>query len=452
MNEPSSSNDKEFSNLDENNKVQIDGDGVSKQEKLALYSRSIVMSTSQGLVGPFVSMIALRNMNATGSDIGWLQSIANLLSTFLNPVFGRMSDLLKRRIPFIVISTMTWGVPYIFLYWANSPLAIIGIVAAVNLLFSLGASSWNALQNELFPPQVRARLSSKVFWYNAFGSMIATFFTGIVLTFAFGDIDYQKYILIPVGIGILLSVIGILPFRKIEEPLNNKGREYQPITRKLSESFKLAYRNEPFRKFTIYSMIYSFFWSFAWPLFPIKQISILEATALEIAVLQIFFSLTTLLFVSLGAKLSDSIGRTRLIFFNRICMATFPIFYIFASEVWHLYLIHFIVSSLVIIGMPSVQAYLLDIVPEREGGIYFGIYNMVTGVFLFFGSLVSGYLLDYFETLYGIVLALTISLGIASTGRTLSSFLFLTMKEQKKFPCTFGELVQRFKARRIRNF
>ncbi len=395
-------------------------------------------------------MIAIRKMNASGSDLGWLQSIANLLLTFLNPIFGRMSDILRRRIPFIVISTVSWGIPYIFLYWVKSPISIIIIVALVNLFGSLGVSSWGALQNELFPPRVRAKLSSRVFWYNAFGNMIATFFTGIVLTLVFGDLDYQKYILIPVVLGIVLSAIGVLPFIAIEEPLKKIKKEDQPVSRKLRESFSLSYKNKPFRNFVFFSMIYSFFWSFAWPLFPIKQVIILKASALEIAILNILFSVTTLLFINIGAKISDNVGRTKMIFFSRIIMATFPLLYIFASSVWQLYIIHFIVSSLVTLGMPSVQAYLLDIAPEREGGIYFGIYNMITGLFLFFGSLVSGYLVDYLKISYGIELALTIGLGISFLGRFISSFLFLFMKEQKAFPSSLGQILQQLKLRRIR--
>ncbi|UJG41831.1 MAG: MFS transporter [Candidatus Heimdallarchaeum aukensis] len=434
----------------EKDEMSVEYETIGKKEKLALYSRSIAISVSQGLVGPFVSMIAIRNMNASGSDLGWLQSIANLLLTFLNPIFGRMSDILRKRIPFIVISTVSWGIPYIFLYWVKSPISIIIIVALVNLFGSLGVSSWGALQNELFPPKVRAKLSSKVFWYNAFGSMIATFFTGIVLTLVFGDIDYQKYILIPVVLGIALSAIGILPFIGIEEPLNRIKKEDQPVSRKLKESFSLSYQNKPFRKFVFFSMIYSFFWSFAWPLFPIKQVTILEASALEIAILNILFSVTTLLFINVGAKISDSVGRTKMIFFSRIMMATFPLLYIFASSVWQLYIIHFVVASLVTLGMPSVQAYLLDIAPEREGGIYFGIYNMITGLFLFFGSLFSGYLVDMLRKNSGLEIAITIGLGISFLGRFLTSFLFLFMKEQKTFPSSFGQIVQQLKLRRIR--
>lgn len=93
---------------------------IKKKEERALYSRTIATSTSRGLVQPFVSMIAL-TMGASAGILGWIQSVSNLLSTFLGPIFGRLSDLAKRRIPFVVISTLTWGIPYVLLYWIIDP-------------------------------------------------------------------------------------------------------------------------------------------------------------------------------------------------------------------------------------------------------------------------------------------------------------------------------------------
>ena len=169
---------------------------VKKEEKLALYSRTIAVSTSRGLVQPFVSMIALA-MGASSGLLGWIQSISNLLSTFLSPIFGRFSDKVRKRIPFIVISTITWGIPYAFLYFIDPSFswAIVIVVALVNLIASLGLPAWSALMNELFPKEIRGKLTGRIFWFDAIGSTIATIFTGIVLTRIFKDIDYQLQLL-----------------------------------------------------------------------------------------------------------------------------------------------------------------------------------------------------------------------------------------------------------------
>lgn len=430
---------------------------IKKKEERALYSRSIATSTSRGLVQPFVSMIAL-TMGASAGILGWIQSISNLLSTFMGPIFGRFSDLVKRRIPFVVISTLSWGIPYVLLYWIIDPWIIVLIVALVNLLGSLGIPAFTALQNELFPREVRAKLTGRIFWFDAIGSAIATIVTGIILTIIFNDKGfeleqraeiYQKFILIPIAIGVLISIIGVLPFRKIEEPLKNKSLGEQQITHTLKESFKIIFSNKPFMKFTLIAMVHAIFFSFAWPLFSIFQVSILEVNALQMAFLSISFSIMIILVIRYGAKLSDRFGRTKLIAFNRLILALFPFAYIFASKIWHLYIIHFILAGLIFIGSPSIHSYLLDIVPEREGGVYFGIHSMLVGVCLFLGSLAGGYLTEMFENWFPLIMAVKITLGIAAGGRLLTGLLFLTLKEVKKFPSSWGEvwkhLQKRFK-------
>jgi len=424
-----------------------DAGEFTKKDEIALYSRSIATSTNSGLVQPFVSMIALR-LGATAGILGWIQAVANLLSTFLDPIFGRVSDKLRRRIPFIVISTITWSIPYVFLYWVRAPEVIIIIVACVNILLSLGNPAWGALQNELFPANIRAKLTGRVFWFSSFGSMIATLFTGVILTIAFGDIDFQKYILIPICIGVIISILGVLPFKGVKEPLTRRRAAQVKVDINMFESLKAVFKNKLFTKYLIISCIYALFWSFAWPLFSIKQVNVLNASSLEIAILEIIFALTTVLFITFGAKLSDKIGRIKLIFFSRFCMAIFPLLYIFATEIWHLYLVHFLVASLITFGITSAQAYLLDIIPPKESGTYFGFFTMITGIFFFFGSLMGGYLVEGLQNWYTLSKSLTIVFIIVASARFSISFLFLTLKEYKQFPYSFGELVKSIKLRR----
>ncbi len=421
---------------------------IEKNDKVALFSRTVGLSVSRGFVAPFVSIIAL-SMGAGAGILAWIQSIANLLSTFLNPVFGLLSDKLKKRIPFIIISTITWSIPYIFLQNVKQPAYFVLIIAAVNLLLSLGLPASQAFQNEVFPPKERAELSGKIFWYDAIGSMMATIFTGIILTYVFGDQNYQKTILIPVIAGIVLSVISVMPFFRVQEPSEREGT-YQQITRKLGESFKHAFKNKDFKRFLLISMSYSFFWSFAWPLFPIKQYTILGGKAIEIAILSILFSVNTIFFIGLGAKLSDKIGRVKLITFSRFIMGTFPLFYIFVTEIWHLYLVHFIISSFVTLGASSFTAYLMDITPKEEGGSYFGIFNMITGIFFFLGSLAGGYLVEVLGRYFTLSLALGVALALSSCGRFIVSIFYMSMKEVKTFPTSlkgvFAHFIERRKA------
>ncbi len=406
---------------------------IKKKEAFALYSRSMAWSISNGLVSPFVSFITLK-MGSGAAILGWVQAVTNMLRQFLDPFFGRISDLMKRRIPFIVISTITWTIPYAFLYFVNAPAFIILIAAIVNILMSFGNPAWTALQNELFPSKVRGKLTGRVTWFGSFGSMLATLFTGVVLTFAFGEnIDYQKFVYIPVAVGVGISIIAVIPFFRIKEPLQREGAFFHHSYTNLKDSFKEILRNKLFTKFTLFYAIYGIFWTFSWPLFSIKQVNILGASPLQIALLEIIFALTSLIFILFGARFADKYGRTKLIFLNRFSLFFFPLLYIFASKVWHLYIIHFFVSSLMSFGFGGVNAYILDLIPAKNSGLFFGFFSMVTGLFYFVGSLAGGYMVDILEHWYSEVVSLNIALVFVTIMRFVLSFIFLSLKEVKEF-------------------
>ena len=414
---------------------------IDRKDEVALYSRSIAISTSNGLVGPFVSIISLK-LGASAGILAWIQAVNNFLRQLLEPVFGRLTDFTKRRIPFIVISAITWIIPYAFLYLVQAPEFIIVIVAFVSILNSLGNPAWNAFQNEIFPKEVRGKLSSRVTWFGSLGSMLATLFTGIILTIVFGDIDYQKYILIPVAVGVFISLIAVLPFKKVKEPHQRSELNIDVASRNFKDSIKEVFSNKPFRKFMILYSIFGLFWTFSWPLFSIKQVNILGATAVEIALLEIIFALTQLIFILIGGKLTDKIGRIRMIFMNRACLFIFPLVYIFAGKIWHLYLVHFFIASLFSFSFAGVNAYILDIIPPKESGLYFGFLSLVVGIFFFIGTLCGGYMVEILQRWYSENTALNISLAFVTGARFIFSFLFLTLKEVKEFPSSLGSLIK----------
>ena len=349
--------------------------------------------------------------------------------------------MVKRRIPFIVISTITWIIPYAFLYFVKAPEFVILIVAIVNILLSLGNPAWNALQNELFPKEVRGKLTGRVFWFGSFGSMIATLFTGVVLTYVFGEnIEYQKYILIPVGIGVFISILAVQPFRKIKEPLQQEGVTLERYEGSLKDGLKEIFRNKPFTKFTMLYSIFGIFWTFSWPLFSIKQVNILNATAIEIALMEVIFPVTSMLFILLGAKIADKFGRTKLIMLNRMSLFLFPLGYVLASEVWHLYLVHFFIASIFNLSFAGVNAYILDIIPKKNSGLYFGVLSLVTGVFYFIGTLAGGYFVQILEIWYPEEIALNIGLIFICIARFLLGFIFLALKEVKSFEYSYRQL------------
>lgn len=429
---------------------------MSKKDQHALESISFVQNFSNGLIAPYISMIAL-TLGATGIHLAWISSISNLFVYFFNPLFGRLSDKTRKRKSFIIFSNLTWFIPYILILWAKTPLAIIVCVGCVYILLSIGVSPWNAFQNELFPAKKRAELSSKLFWVSAIATMIATFITGFFLTLVFGEIPFQQIIYLPVIISFLMASFASFRLSRVEQPnkrsnsltfdasrLTNSEKNGQLSENKTAlQGIQSIWNNKPFRKYAILSTFYSLFQSMFWPMFSYKQVSILNASNLEIALLAISMNFAIFLTVRPGARLSDRFGRRYFIWLSRITPAFFVFFYILATEVWHLVLIHIVVNGIFNLWDPSNRAYLMDIIPEDEGGTYYGVFNLFTGVACFFGALLGGYIFDSANALYSTTTAFAIAVGISLIGRFCLSWGFLTIKDVKTFPDSFKKVLKR---------
>jgi len=61
---------------------------AEKSEEInVVYVRSIANSLSSGMVNPFVGPYAVKELGASSSEMGWLQSVSNLSNNVMQ-VFG----------------------------------------------------------------------------------------------------------------------------------------------------------------------------------------------------------------------------------------------------------------------------------------------------------------------------------------------------------------------------
>jgi MFS family permease len=109
-----------------------------------LYARQVVNSLGGGMVNPFMGAYAVE-LGASPSAMGWFQSSTNLSNNLMQVFWGRLSDRLKRRIPFIVfggtILSKLW-IPLIFVANATQLIIILAIQALVG---SMATPTWTAL-------------------------------------------------------------------------------------------------------------------------------------------------------------------------------------------------------------------------------------------------------------------------------------------------------------------
>jgi len=238
----------------EGQEVDIDlSDGALEKipGKEKLYGRSVLSNFSLGMVDPFLTTIAV-DMGITGSQMGWLRAITNLLGNFVQPVFGYFSDAMQRRSIFIALSNILYSSAWIILLFVNQIWMIITIAGIVSLVVSLGTPAWTALLGEVTPSKIRGKIIANVNWFSQFSYIASTILGGILLNYIIGNLSIgsrtiELNMLLTIGIGLiagLLSAIIMLTFKekqardrgvKLNSLLEEKARK---LHRKTAEQFE----------------------------------------------------------------------------------------------------------------------------------------------------------------------------------------------------------------------
>lgn len=395
-----------------------------------LYARSVVYSLSGGMVNPFMAAYAVE-LGASPSLMGWFQSSTNIANNLMQPFWGRLSDRLKRRIPFIVfgglILSALW-VPIIFVTNATQLIIILTIQALVG---SMATPTWTALIGDLVPSFKLGRANASINLWASVGTVITTLASGILMISIGGTL--QQIFFIPLIVATVSGVASSLVMLKIKEKKNGEKLNLkESLTSDIFDILKYARKTPSFVKYCYVAGTFEFFMSIAWPLFSITQVKILHATMLQIALLSVVQSIITIAFQGWAGRLADAVGRRPLMVFFRFSLITVPLAYALLPDINTLIVVGVFWGFAQALGSASVTACLLDVTPQEYRGSFAAIFNLILGIVTFFGSLIGGYLSDYTVSLFGLVAGLQIVYLISIIGRAIGATLHLTLEETLK--------------------
>ena len=397
-----------------------------------LYIRSIVNSLSIGTVNPFLGAYAVK-LGASSSEMGWFQSSTNLSNNVMQVFWGRLSDRLKRRIPFIILGSLIVSGLWIPIIFVTSASQLIILLAIQALLGSMATPAWTALIGDLVPSFKLGRANATINLWASIGSLIATLSSGIIMIAIGGTL--QEMFLVPLTVATICGVTSSLIMFKLKEKKNNEKLNLKEhfASKILGLDVLARARKMPyFIKYCYVEGIFQFFMSISWPLFSITQIRILKASMLQIALLSVVQSLVTIIFQGWAGRLADNVGRKPLLVFFRFSLVTVPIAYVLSPDINTLIVVGAFWGLAQALGQASATAYLLDVSPEEYRGSFTALFNLVVGVITFLGSLIGGYLSDYMIGLYGLITGLQIVYIISTVGRGIGAAAYLTLKETLK--------------------
>ena len=392
-----------------------------------LYVRSIVNSLGSGMVSPFMGAYAVK-LGASPSEMGWFQSSSNLSNNVMQVFWGRLSDRLRRRIPFIVFGSLLISGLWIPMMFVTDASHLIILLVIQALLGSMATPAWTALIGDLVPSLKLGRVNASVNLWASIGSLIATLASGMIMIRIAGT--PQEILFVPFVVAIVCGVMSSFVMLYIKE---KKNGEKLNLVKNLKSDFTsilgYAEKTPNFVKYCYVEGLFQFFMSISWPLISITQIEVLNASMLDIALLTVVQSFVTIIFQRWAGRLADSMGRKPLIVFFRLSLITVPIVYAFSPNIITVIAISTFWGFTTALGQASMTAYLLDISPKEYRGSFVAMFNLVVGVTTFFGSLVGGYLSNYTIGVFGLILGLQIAYIVSLAGRAISATLYLTLRE-----------------------
>jgi MFS family permease len=134
--------------------------------------------------------------------------------------WGRLSDRLKRRIPFIVLGSLIVSGLWIPIIFVTSASQLIILLAIQALLGSMATPAWTALIGDLVPSFKLGRANATINLWASIGSLIATLSSGIIMIAIGGTL--QEMFLVPLTVATICGVTSSLTMFKLKEKKNNE--------------------------------------------------------------------------------------------------------------------------------------------------------------------------------------------------------------------------------------
>jgi len=402
-------------------------DDKPKGDLKPLYARSVVNSLSAGMAGPFMGDYAVK-LGASSSDMGWFQSSINLSNNLMQVFWGRLSDKLKRRIPFIIFGGLIIAGMWIPMMFVSHPSQLIVLLVFQALLGSMAVPAWTALIGDLVPGARLGRASASINLWASVGGLLATLGSGALMVVMGGS--PQNMFLVPFIVASVTGVASSFLMLYVREKKQNQRLSFKEgIMPNLIEIFAEARGNRNFMRYCGVMSVFMFFMSICWPLFAITRIDVLKASFLQIALVSVAGSFVTIVFQGWAGRLSDSVGRKPLLLIFRFSLITVPLAYAFAPDMNTLIVVSGIWGIFTALGQACETAYLIDISPEQHRGSFTALFNLIMGVTSFCGSLLGGYLAQYASSLFGLVAGLQVVYMISMVGRGIGAAAHFKLTE-----------------------
>lgn len=388
-------------------------------------------SLSSGFIVPFAKAIG-----ANAAHIGFLSAFSGLIAPLGNMLGSKLMERHSRKrihIASTFLQSLIWlpiiGLAFLFSGNLGVPYLPYALILLYSLFIFISATkdppsfSW---VGDLVPENERghyfARRNRIIGWWG-----IAVFLFGGIILYYF---EQKPYVLIIYSLVFVLSIfLRFISLQQVKHIFSPKFR-----LKKASEfsfwSFLKRYDN--FGKFTVFQALFNFAVMVASPFFAVYMLNDLGFNLFQFTAISLSSTIFYLLLTPLAGKFSDKYGNLKLLYISAWIFPVTPILWIFLKDPVLLFLIPGFTAGLgnaaLSIGATN---FMYGAVGQQKRGICFTYANILSGVGVFFGSILGGLMIQYLNISF-MNITLFVFL-ISAILRFLVAFIFVPqLKEEKR--------------------
>jgi len=395
-------------------------------------------SAMGGITSTYITPFALQ-LGANNSEVGFVNSVPQLLSTVVQSFSGKYIDRKNRKKitnNFALISRVLLVpialIPFIFINFKITSLII--LLALSQSTASISNLAWSSWMGDLVPEKIRGRYFGKRNMIASITAFITTLLGGWILGLYNGDYGFAIIFLLATIFGLLSNYF----LNKIPEPsyfmYKHKGHKISLYMKDFLKDLK-KYRN--FSKFTLHMSLITFAVNLAGPFFIIYMLDSIKIGYQWYAVATAASVITTILMQPYWGKLADKFGDKTIMSVCNILIIFYPFFFLFVRNPIDIILVN-LYSGFAWSGFDLTSFnYLLDITPPEKRPAYIGNYKFMTGLALFAGPLIGGFLADFSTGINFLVWSgLQIVFIVSFVLRGLFTAIMLPSLEEARIPGT----------------
>jgi MFS family permease len=369
--------------------------GISKNV-LVMGVVSFFNDVASEMIYPLVPIFLTSFLGMPVTIVGLIEGIADATGSVFKIVFGWISDKLQKRKPIIVIGYSLAAFAKIILAVSYTWQLVFVSRFSDRLSKGIRTSARDALIAESSLKSNRGLSFGVHRALDTLGAVVGPLLA-IVLIKIFNN-DFHKIFFIaaiPAVIGVLLLVFFV------------KEKKKMPLTEKLP-FFKIRGFGFPFVWFLAVSCVFAL--GNSSDAFLILRAKNLGLSTILTVLAYVTFNVTYASFATHAGIISDRVGAKKVLFIGFLLFSiVYLLFGVVGQSGW-LWLLFPVYGIYMALTEGIGKAYISNLVPQKNLGVAFGVYQTLTGICTLFASLIAGLLWTHVSVstpfIYGGVMAL----------------------------------------------